>query len=139
MIVVAGFVGQLRVGGDPVGNLRARPVQDGPVTLEDIVLQQGVSRAGVADEGAAGPIVDDGVVDNIKVLVGVGRAFVSVGDDRAVKINVRLITATKRNLQTLLAVGTLREDFYYRLQRNDGRVFEILGNSFGVFAFPIGH
>jgi transcriptional regulator with PAS, ATPase and Fis domain len=43
-----------------------------------------------------------------------------VGDDRAVKINVRLITATNRNLQTLLAAGTLREDFYYRIH-----VFEI--------------
>jgi PAS domain S-box-containing protein len=43
-----------------------------------------------------------------------------VGDDRAIKINVRLITATNRNLQTLMASGTLREDFYYRIH-----VFEI--------------
>jgi transcriptional regulator with PAS, ATPase and Fis domain len=43
-----------------------------------------------------------------------------VGDDRAIKINVRLITATNRNLTTLLAAGTLREDFYYRIH-----VFEI--------------
>ena len=43
-----------------------------------------------------------------------------VGDDRAIKINVRLITATNRNLQTLMAEGTLREDFYYRIH-----VFEI--------------
>jgi len=43
-----------------------------------------------------------------------------VGDDRAIKINVRLITATNRNLQTLMAQGTLREDFYYRIH-----VFEI--------------
>ena len=43
-----------------------------------------------------------------------------VGDDRAIKINVRLITATNRNLQTLMAAGTLREDFYYRIH-----VFEI--------------
>jgi transcriptional regulator with PAS, ATPase and Fis domain len=43
-----------------------------------------------------------------------------VGDDRAITINVRLITATNRNLQTLMAEGTLREDFYYRIH-----VFEI--------------
>ncbi|MDH5776014.1 MAG: sigma 54-interacting transcriptional regulator, partial [Nitrospirota bacterium] len=43
-----------------------------------------------------------------------------VGDDRAMKVNVRLITATNRNLQTLMAEGTLREDFYYRIH-----VFEI--------------
>ncbi len=43
-----------------------------------------------------------------------------VGDDQAMKVNVRLITATNRNLQTLMAEGTLREDFYYRIH-----VFEI--------------
>jgi two-component system response regulator HydG len=43
-----------------------------------------------------------------------------VGDDRAIKVNVRLITATNRNLQTLMAAGSLREDFYYRIH-----VFEI--------------
>lgn len=35
-------------------------------------------------------------------------------------INVRWITATNRNLKTLKAEGTLREDFYYRIH-----VFEI--------------
>jgi transcriptional regulator with PAS, ATPase and Fis domain len=44
-----------------------------------------------------------------------------VGDDRAMKVNVRLITATNRNLQNLMAEGTLREDFYYRIH-----VFEII-------------
>ncbi|VAX02995.1 Response regulator of zinc sigma-54-dependent two-component system, partial [hydrothermal vent metagenome] len=44
-----------------------------------------------------------------------------VGDERAIKINVRLITATNRNLQRLMAEGTLREDFYYRIH-----VFEII-------------
>ena len=43
-----------------------------------------------------------------------------VGDDRPIKIDVRLITATNRHLQTLMAEGTLREDFYYRIH-----VFEI--------------
>ncbi len=43
-----------------------------------------------------------------------------VGDDHAIKVDVRLITATNRDLQTLMAEGTLREDFYYRIH-----VFEI--------------
>jgi len=38
-----------------------------------------------------------------------------VGDDRAIKINVCLITATNRHVQSLMAEGTLREDFYYRI------------------------
>ena len=43
-----------------------------------------------------------------------------VGDDRALKVNVRLITATNRDLKNLMSEGSLREDFYYRI-----RVFEI--------------
>ena len=43
-----------------------------------------------------------------------------VGDEHGIKINVRLLTATNRDLKTLLASGQIREDFYYRI-----RVFEI--------------
>ena len=43
-----------------------------------------------------------------------------VGDERGIKVNVRLITATNRDLKTLLVSGQIREDFYYRI-----RVFEI--------------
>ncbi len=44
-----------------------------------------------------------------------------VGDERGIKVNVRLITATNRDLKGLMSEGTLREDFYYRI-----RVFEIV-------------
>ena len=44
-----------------------------------------------------------------------------VGDELAQKIDVRLITATNRDLATLKDSGQLREDFYYRI-----RVFEIV-------------
>ncbi len=43
-----------------------------------------------------------------------------VGDERGIKINVRLLTATNRDLKNLLASGQIREDFFYRI-----RVFEI--------------
>jgi PAS domain S-box-containing protein len=43
-----------------------------------------------------------------------------VGDEKPVKVDVQLITATNRNLRDLLASGQMREDFYYRI-----RVFEI--------------
>ncbi|WP_447969753.1 sigma-54 interaction domain-containing protein [Nitrospira sp. M1] len=43
-----------------------------------------------------------------------------VGDERAIKVNVRLITATNKELKKALASGDIREDFYYRI-----RVFEI--------------
>jgi len=43
-----------------------------------------------------------------------------VGDERGIRVDVRLITATNRDLKALMAEGTLREDFYYRIH-----VFEI--------------
>jgi two-component system, NtrC family, response regulator HydG len=43
-----------------------------------------------------------------------------LGDDRVSKVDVRLVSATNRDLSKLLATGKLREDFYYRI-----RVFEI--------------
>ncbi|MBI4334652.1 MAG: sigma 54-interacting transcriptional regulator [Chloroflexi bacterium] len=49
------------------------------------------------------------------------REIRRVGDDRPLKVDVRLITATNRDLGSLLASGALREDFYYRI-----RVFEIV-------------
>jgi PAS domain S-box-containing protein len=49
------------------------------------------------------------------------REIRRVGDDRAIHINVRLITATNRNLKERIAAATFREDFYYRIH-----VFEIV-------------
>ncbi len=43
-----------------------------------------------------------------------------VGDEKAVKVDVRLVAATNRDLAALIAAGTMREDFYYRIH-----VFEI--------------
>ena len=48
------------------------------------------------------------------------REIRRVGDDQSIKVNVRLVTATNRNLTELIGQGLLREDFYYRI-----RVFEI--------------
>lgn len=38
-----------------------------------------------------------------------------VGDNRAIKVNVRLISATNRPLEQMVAEGTFRNDLYYRL------------------------
>ncbi|HVR87039.1 MAG TPA: sigma 54-interacting transcriptional regulator [Planctomycetota bacterium] len=48
------------------------------------------------------------------------REIRRVGDEKPIKVDVQLITATNRNLRELLASGQMREDFYYRI-----RVFEI--------------
>ena len=38
-----------------------------------------------------------------------------MGSDKSVAVDVRLITATHRNLEQMIADGTFREDLYYRL------------------------
>ncbi len=43
------------------------------------------------------------------------REFERVGSDKTVKVDVRIITATSRNLETLISQGKFREDLYFRL------------------------
>jgi len=43
------------------------------------------------------------------------REFERVGGERTIKVNVRLIAATSRNLEDLVLKGKFREDLYYRL------------------------
>ncbi|WP_194776944.1 sigma-54 interaction domain-containing protein [Pararhodonellum marinum] len=41
--------------------------------------------------------------------------FETVGGQRTLKVNVRIIAATNRNLEEMVKKGTFREDLYYRL------------------------
>jgi Nif-specific regulatory protein len=43
------------------------------------------------------------------------KEFERVGGERTIKVNVRLIAATGRNLEELVSKGRFREDLYYRL------------------------
>lgn len=43
-----------------------------------------------------------------------------VGDEKSIKVDVRFITATNKDLKRALTTGAMREDFFYRI-----RVFEI--------------
>ena len=43
------------------------------------------------------------------------RCFEPVGSSSTVKVDVRLIAATNRNLESMIAEGTFREDLFYRL------------------------
>ena len=38
-----------------------------------------------------------------------------VGDNRSIPVDVRVITATNRNLKQLVEAGSFRSDFYYRI------------------------
>lgn len=43
------------------------------------------------------------------------KEFERVGGEKTIKVDVRLIAATSRNLENLVAEGRFREDLYYRL------------------------
>jgi transcriptional regulator with PAS, ATPase and Fis domain len=44
------------------------------------------------------------------------REFERVGDSAPIKVDVRVVAATNRNLQEKVKLGHFREDFYYRLK-----------------------
>jgi PAS domain S-box-containing protein len=50
------------------------------------------------------------------------REFRRVGDERVLKVDVRLLAATNRNLPQLVASGRIRQDFYYRIRVFDLRI-----------------
>lgn len=43
------------------------------------------------------------------------REYKAVGDTRTQIVNVRLITATNKDLKVMVSAGTFRDDFYYRI------------------------
>lgn len=76
-----------------------------------------------ADQGTLflDEIGDVGPAIQVKLLrVLQEREVRRVGDNHTRPVDVRLVTATNKDLRKLLAIETLREDFYYRIH-----VFEI--------------
>jgi len=79
-------------------------------------------RRGRFEEAAGGTIFLDEIGDvspavQVKLLrVLQEHTIERVGDNRQVPIDVRVVSATNRNLDELLASGKMREDFYYRIK-----------------------
>jgi transcriptional regulator with PAS, ATPase and Fis domain len=80
------------------------------------------SRRGRFEEAHGGTIFLDEIGDvspvvQVKLLrVLQERVVERVGENRPIPVNVRVVSATNRDLENLLATGRLREDFYYRIK-----------------------
>ncbi|MBC2709515.1 MAG: sigma 54-interacting transcriptional regulator [Desulfosarcina sp.] len=79
------------------------------------------SREGRFEAAGGGDIFLDEIGDlplstQVKLLRVLEEKVVErVGDNRPIKVDVRIISATNRNLPKLTANGAFREDFYYRI------------------------
>ncbi|MGI8932016.1 MAG: sigma-54-dependent transcriptional regulator [Sphingomicrobium sp.] len=81
----------------------------------------GVSRPGLLEQAHGGTlflaeIADMPLTTQGKILrVLTDQSYNRIGGQRPVKVDVRVLSATSRNLADEIAVGRFREDLYYRL------------------------
>jgi two-component system nitrogen regulation response regulator NtrX len=82
---------------------------------------EGVARPGLLEQAHGGTLFLDEIADmppttQAKILrVLTDQSYHRVGGQRAVKVDVRVLSATSRNLADEIAAGRFREDLYYRL------------------------
>lgn len=78
-------------------------------------------RTGYFEEANGGTLFLDeiGEIDQatqVKLLRAIGeRTIQKVGSTKPIEVDVRLITATNKNLEEMVAAGKFREDLFYRL------------------------
>jgi two-component system nitrogen regulation response regulator NtrX len=81
----------------------------------------GVSRPGLLEQAHGGTLFLDEIADmpattQAKILrVLTDQSYHRVGGTRPVKVDVRVLSATSRNLADEIAAGRFREELYYRL------------------------
>jgi len=81
----------------------------------------GSLRPGLLEHAHGGTLFLDEIADmplttQAKILrVLTDQSYTRVGGQRPVKVDVRVLSATSRNLQDEIAAGRFREDLYYRL------------------------
>ena len=84
--------------------------------------QNGVARPGLLEQAHGGTLFLDEIADmpvttQAKILrVLTDQSYTRVGGQRPVKVDVRVLSATSRNLADEIAAGRFREDLYSRLR-----------------------
>ncbi|WP_066795508.1 nitrogen assimilation response regulator NtrX [Sphingomonas soli] len=86
-------------------------VEEGGDLIRPGLLEQAHGGTLFLDEIADMPLATQGRI--LRVLTD--QSFSRVGGTRVVKVDVRVVSATARDLQTEIAEGRFREDLYYRL------------------------
>jgi two-component system, NtrC family, nitrogen regulation response regulator NtrX len=82
---------------------------------------EGLARPGLLERAHGGTLFLDEIADmpvtaQAKILrVLTEQSFTRVGGSRTVRVDVRVVSATARNLADEIAAGRFREDLYYRL------------------------
>src|SRR5512146_391602 len=85
------------------------------------IEENDVSRPGLLEQAHGGTLFLDEIADmplttQGKILrVLTDQSYTRVGGQRPVKVDVRVLSATSRNLQDEIAAGRFREDLFYRL------------------------
>ena len=81
----------------------------------------GVARPGLLEQAHGGSLFLDEIADmpmttQAKILrVLTDQSYTRIGGQRPVKVDVRVLSATSRNLADEIAAGRFREELYYRL------------------------
>ena len=82
---------------------------------------EGIARPGLLEQAHGGTLFLDEIADmplttQGKILrVLTDQSFTRIGGQRPVKVDVRVVSATSRDLSDQIAAGRFREDLYYRL------------------------
>jgi two-component system nitrogen regulation response regulator NtrX len=95
-----------------------------PERVEEVLFgseSEGVVRPGLLEHAHGGTLFLDEIADmplttQAKILrVLTDQSYHRVGGQRPVKVDVRVLSATSRNLQDEISAGRFREDLFYRL------------------------
>jgi len=112
--------------GKPFVYLNCAAIPEGLVEAELFGIERGVAtgveaKAGRIEQAHEGTLFLDEIADmslevQAKVLQVIqDRELVHVGGRRTIRVDVRIIAATNRDLSEEIAKGRFREDLYYRL------------------------
>jgi two-component system response regulator HydG len=126
-LVVAAIHGRSERASGPLVSVHCAALSDGLLESELFGHERGSftgaekQRRGCFEQADGGTLFLDEIAEispatQVKLLrVLQEREFERVGGNETIHVEVRIVTATNRDLKEMIAKGTFREDLYYRL------------------------